>query len=286
MADDFFNDDLTPRRAAAPEAAPAENDDPAPDDPAQDPAAPPPAAEVPKHRREIDLGDGSGKQVFEADTPDGLLDKLAEAQTNATRKIRELTTELRTKPAATPEPARAAAAPKVLTADEKYLIAEEFKTDPDAAMDRLMKAKAGMTMSEFTRTVEQVRRVAATMSERSEAEEFLAKHPDYRPTARNGKTMSMYIKANGLEPTAENFEKAYQELGSGGLLETTAEKPQPAAPPRAEVRPSRSGLSPRSGRGEQRAPAGELTPEEANRLPLDELKRRIALQHAAAERSA
>jgi len=42
------------------------------------------------YRREIDLGDGSGKQVFEAESVEELLDKLTEAQEHATRKIREL----------------------------------------------------------------------------------------------------------------------------------------------------------------------------------------------------
>src|SRR5690348_12024093 len=42
------------------------------------------------YQREIDLGDGSGVQVFRADSLEELVDKLAEAQRNATRKIREL----------------------------------------------------------------------------------------------------------------------------------------------------------------------------------------------------
>jgi len=40
-----------------------------------------------------DLKDGSGIQVFEADTQEALIDKLIEAHVHATRKIRELTHE-------------------------------------------------------------------------------------------------------------------------------------------------------------------------------------------------
>src|SRR5271169_3438922 len=41
------------------------------------------------YRYEIDLGDGSGKQVFEGETPEVLIEKLGEER-NATIKIREL----------------------------------------------------------------------------------------------------------------------------------------------------------------------------------------------------
>src|SRR5690348_17341391 len=56
-----------------------------------------------KFRREIDLGDGSGKQVFEADSAEELIDKLTTAQENATRKIREQQFELRRAARAKPE---------------------------------------------------------------------------------------------------------------------------------------------------------------------------------------
>lgn len=70
-----------------------------------------------KFRREIDLGDGSGKQVFEADSQDELIDKLTEAQKNATKKIRELAAATKQ-----PEPAKEPAKP--LTAEERLSILE------------------------------------------------------------------------------------------------------------------------------------------------------------------
>lgn len=43
----------------------------------------------------IDIGDGAGVQVFEAETETELIAKLVIAQENATRKIRDLNRRLR-----------------------------------------------------------------------------------------------------------------------------------------------------------------------------------------------
>lgn len=69
-----------------------------------------PVDDKPKRfRREIDLGDGSGVQKFEGATLDELVDKLAEAQRNATRKIREQAAQLKAneKPVEAPKPGSA-----------------------------------------------------------------------------------------------------------------------------------------------------------------------------------
>ena len=50
-----------------------------------------------RFRREIDLGDGSGIQRFEGATLDELVDNLAEAQRNATKKIREQAAQIKAK---------------------------------------------------------------------------------------------------------------------------------------------------------------------------------------------
>src|SRR6266704_5157746 len=69
------------------------------------------------YRREIDLGDGSGTQVFEGETLEELVDKLADAQKHATRKIRDLNRQA--KEVAAPP------APKPLTPDEEYLVSQQ-----------------------------------------------------------------------------------------------------------------------------------------------------------------
>src|SRR5205823_3895620 len=76
-------------------------------------------------RQEIDLGTG-GKQVFEAATQEELIAKLVEAQTHASRKIRELNQAVKQVPVPAPKP-------RELTADEKYILAQQFQNEPDKA---------------------------------------------------------------------------------------------------------------------------------------------------------
>src|ERR1700743_2577476 len=84
-----------------------------------------------KFQREIDLGDGSGKQVFKADSAEELLDKLTEAQKNATIKIREQQFELKRAKRAHPERIDTPTAVKRdLTAQELLDISNELAKNP------------------------------------------------------------------------------------------------------------------------------------------------------------
>src|SRR5690349_14030031 len=69
-------------------------------------------------RRTIDLGDGSGVQVFEAPTLEELVDKLAEAQRNASKKIRELVIKKKEE--------------EKTTADEEFVTAQNLMSRPTA----------------------------------------------------------------------------------------------------------------------------------------------------------
>jgi hypothetical protein len=66
-------------------------------EPAETPTEPetPAVPDKKRFRREIDLEDGSGKQVFEGATVDELVENLANAQKHATRKIREQAEKLK-----------------------------------------------------------------------------------------------------------------------------------------------------------------------------------------------
>ena len=70
--------------------------------------------EVTIYQRRIDLGDGSGVQVFNAGSMEELVDKLVTAQENATKKIRELN-------AAVPKPQ----VQKERSADEEFVLSQE-----------------------------------------------------------------------------------------------------------------------------------------------------------------
>lgn len=179
-----------------------------------------------KFRREIDLGDGSGKQVFEADTAEELIDKLTTAQENATRKIREQQYELRRAQRAKPEKTAPVkpmqiGQPKQFTADELFQIGQELSSNPGAAFDKILQAQTGMTTeqlktigSEFA-NMQQARLI--TEAETS----FLQNHQDvdYLPTPDNARLIQKFLQDEKLPYTAANLEYAFQELSESGLLD-------------------------------------------------------------------
>src|SRR5258706_387999 len=55
----------------------------------------PATSDAKPYRRVIDLGGGAGPEVFEADSNEELVDKLADAKQHASKKIREQEAELR-----------------------------------------------------------------------------------------------------------------------------------------------------------------------------------------------
>lgn len=206
MAKDF--PDPPPPPPAAVEAVP----------PAQTPAAPQ------KFARDIDLKDGSGVQHFEAETWEGLVDKLATAQENATRKIRELSQRPKVEPE---REVPAPRAPKELSAAE--LIALKESGDPTAIFNKLFEAKMGRSpeqvaaeLDEFTQT-----------KQRQEAERsFVAKHKDdfYNCPENAGKISALLAKEN-LPVTKRNLEYAYQELANDFVKKEAAVSPNLPPPP-------------------------------------------------------
>src|SRR6266705_5063177 len=93
------------------------------------PATPPPS----KFVREIDLKDGSGVQKFEADSWEGLVDKLATAQENATKKIRELSARKPIEPEREVKPVYEIKEP---SAADMLALKEGFEADPAAAFKK------------------------------------------------------------------------------------------------------------------------------------------------------
>lgn len=250
--------------------------------PAESAAETQPAPEEKPWRREIDLGDGSGVQVFEADTPAELADKLVEAQANATRKIRELNRRIKLgeQPAATATPATPAA-PKDLTPEEAFAIAQELQSNPTKAFEKIMAAQFGMSAPELRDALAAARAVPSIIAERDHAEAFVTRHPEYRATEANGNAMVKYMQAHNLQPTLENFETAFEDLRDSGLLELETKRDERTIVSERESKPARSGISARSGRAE--VPRREPTDDDMRTMPLSQLRLRIQ-QEAAAKR--
>jgi hypothetical protein len=233
------------------------------------------------YRREIDLGDGGGVQVFEGATPDEVIDKLAKAQENATRKIRELTAakkaEDEKKPARTPE--------------QEWILSQELLANPTDTISKMFEEVVGMPPTAFKSRMDRLAAFEKAQSEEQAAQEFITKHPEYVPNARNAQRIEKYVRTYELDGTkAESIEKAYADLVEGGLLETkAAEKTQQTQETTQQTRI----VSETQAQGRQRTSSGisskrtvtnrapEPTEEELYNLPYDKL-RALAISEAQA----
>jgi hypothetical protein len=168
--------------------------------------------------RKIDLGDGSGVQVFEAPTQDELIDKLVQAQTHATRKIREQHKEIKV------EKTVEKAVEQELTADEEYLLSLEMQNHPGKTQKKLLEQTFGMPLAEIKATLARAKELELTQRAEAAANEFVQKHDEFYPCPKNGAKIQAYMRTHGLEPSVENLEKAFEDLSESGLLEAKPEE--------------------------------------------------------------
>lgn len=202
-------------------------------DPAQDPAP-----EEFVEEKELDLGDGSGVQVFRGvgasreEALSALADELVTAQINATRKIRELSTR--------PAPVTSTTPVVEINPDEELRLSQQLLSNPTAAMSEMLKAQFGMDPSEIKAKLER-----ADAAERARQQEeirvgFVQATPDYFANESNGKRMLRWLQIENLPETAETLQKAFTSLSAEGLLQ---KKPEVTT---TTNRPRSSGISTRS----------------------------------------
>lgn len=182
---------------------------------------------------EIDLEDGSGVQVFEAEgeseaeAQKNLNDKLVEAQRNATKKIREQGARLRELETSAKKPE--AAKTIELSADDEFVITQELQKTPSKALRLWFKKVTGCEPEEFS-TVKQAfdafkqGQQAATVGSAA-VSAFLASHPDYEDDGKEGekntRLMQMQFKEMGIAwppKSSDELTKAYLKLKESGLL--------------------------------------------------------------------
>lgn len=211
---------------------------------------------APKFRQDIDLKDGSGVQVFEADTAEGLVAKLATAQEHATRELRKLQRAAKVKPErpGTRKPATALAQIAAMTVEEEAAFAESFQQTPGAAFRNLMKRVTGLSPEDFQQLRANTDQILATQKEGDEANQFLIDHQDsYYPTAGNYRKLVGVLNAEDLPLTAQNLRYAYQQVESElDPLPGETKAPKPDAQPapvataqanKTEVKPQRTGIT-------------------------------------------
>lgn len=166
------------------------------------------------YKKEIDLGDGSGVQVFSGtgatalEALEELTEKLADAQRHATKKIHELNTRVKTEDTRTAQQ----------KTDDAYVLKQRLDKEPDKVIDE----RVDRRYAEIKATEQ--RELAVQQA-------FVDSHPDYVSTPRskeaqeNGTRMIQWMQLNGLtEMTENNLEKAYQSLKASGLLHIKAEE--------------------------------------------------------------
>lgn len=214
----------------------------------------------------IDLGDGSGTQIFRADSEKALRRKLVDAQTNATRKIREQEARLKA--------IEDNASTTKLTEDQRYVLSQRIIAEPDVVI-REQAEKLLNEREEKARKASQAE-AQAVQARIETANAWMATTPDFHDTPENARKVGRYLQTQGLDFTAANLNLAYAEIGEF-LTAKPAEKAAvsrhadiPAVQRRSSSSfPSRQAVAP---------VVKEVDPYD---MPLDQLREKIARDYAA-----
>lgn len=246
-------------------------------------------------RRVIDLGEGAGPEVFEAESLEELVDKIADSKQHATKKIREQEAELRDLRAKTAEPPKL----KVLSADDEYILSQEFQKNPSVAFRKTFKELTGYEVEDFKDVKQAVDAVRTAQQTNDAINIFIASHPDYENDGeagkRNGEAMRMKLAELRVPVTSENLSKAYLHLKQSGLLTLKGEEAhadaegktkdaERIAQPKEEPTQTRtkkvSGISTHN-RTAVVPVATEPSEDDAYKMPLEDLRRLANKQLAA-----
>jgi hypothetical protein len=230
----------------------------------------------------IDLGDGSGIQVYKGASIQEVLDKVGEAQKHATRKIREQAEQLKKYSAQAAKDA----------ADTEYVIGQEMLTNPTSGFKKMFKETTGVDIETFktkwgrVEALETAQRVQAIEDRKNAAaSQFLAAHPEFVANDKNGPRLERAVNLLVAEANSKNqepdfsaiLEAAYTDLSESGLLELkdpNAQEPSKKETPTVSVvahTRRASGLTSRA-RTVTTTRNTEPTEEELESMPLEKLK--------------
>jgi hypothetical protein len=191
-----------------------------------------PAEEEVVYQRTIDLGDGAGVQVFEGATLEELVDKLAKAQENATRKIREQNAALKAQPAVIPSPVE-----KELTNDEKWLLQQRMLQDPVGLVQEF--AQREVQKAEAAREAAATAEREAIAKADAAAKAWVDSNTEYYASEKNGNKIKRFLELNGLDISPENLTAAFNDLSESGLLEARPAEATKAEPEETVAQPTR-----------------------------------------------
>jgi len=189
---------------------------------------------------ELDPGKGRPLEVFHARSPLELAKQLAVGKVNASIKINQQESKLKTvqkvdNTSTTRTPQPASAAPKQATADQLFEIKTLFQSDPVAAFNRMCEVTTGVDWTTFVgwakagKEGQEQAQQQATLKQIGD--KFRRLVPAYYNSPENNDAISAYLTEKELFFNVENLIEAYQELSKNGLLEEAPRpQPVPAAP--------------------------------------------------------
>lgn len=211
---------------------------------------PPVEQPKPKFRREIQPKDDAGNaigqpHVYEGETEQELMDKMADGIANGTKKINELSRKATLEPpnfntpeGADPEEQIPEVKTRDLTADERFALANKFK-DPASlveAFDDLYEARFGVKPADAGKTTITTAKDARRARGIAEATAFITETSEYINIPSNNDVMDSYMAQRKMAPTKKNFKLAFKALSGDGLLTLKAKEPEVPAPAKEEVR--------------------------------------------------
>jgi hypothetical protein len=236
----------------------------------------------------VDLGDGAGVQVFRGKTQQEVINKLLEAQKNATLKIREQAADIQARKEKEAKEA----------ADQDYVLQKRLQERPKETIEKIVAER--LAAERKAESDAKAAQAEVIRQQEAAASSFLTDHPEYIPNDKNGgrlnKALNLAIKeakARGEEITDYRtlIEDTFKDLSESGLLELKSEdasqevndakEPTGAEPSRIvkteEVAPTQrivrrsSGISQRS---RTAAPTKATGPseEELERMPREKLR--------------
>jgi hypothetical protein len=182
---------------------------------------------------EIQNNRGNRISTFKGKSMIEVSEKMAEAQVQANRQLGRLL-----KPdTGREQPIRMQ--PQEITPADRLRYSNGI-TDPNQVVEtieEIVTKKQGAPPSTMGQRIQSFDEQEAERYYRTEAEAFVAEHPDYYRSPENQQRLFTELQRRGYDLTRNNLAIVYEALNDDGLLD---ERPQQPPPPLQEPEPSRS----------------------------------------------
>lgn len=225
-------------------------------------------------------------QIFEGATHQEVLDKMAEAQRNASAKIMELRGKI--KPDAAP--ALQTFTAKTLTADELFKIQQDMQ-DPTKMRDaqrQLIEAELGAPITEVRESLASSRELKNIEQGKIESQKFLDAHAEYYACPENQGAIQKFMEGEDGKPlawTKKNLEIAYETVRDKLVAKPAATPAVEAITPTTRPRAATTALfSQHSSASGPAKPSLDAFAQEVAKMPSQEYRRRLMSEPGFAQK--